>query len=109
MLIGLISGVIVTYANTKKKAMNANGVFDSLGSLMVFFIPAILGGIYSSILFTTSAYGPLNTDFWAQGYYNGRSRFGQGGYQLIGTGLSIAIGGLAGVLIGLVSKIFGSR
>jgi hypothetical protein len=86
--------------------MNANGVIDSLGSLMVFFIPALIGGIYSAILFTTSSYGPNNTDVGSQAYNNNRSRFGQGGYQLIGVALSIGIGLAAGLLIGLISKIF---
>ena len=85
--------------------MNSNGVLDSLGSLMVFFIPALLGGLYSSILFTTSAYGPRNTDANVQ-TLSGRSRFGQGGYQLIGVALSLGIGLAAGLLIGLISKTF---
>lgn len=67
-------------------------------------VPSLIGGLYSSILYTTSAYGPNNTDENVQVFSPGRSRFGQGGYQLIGIALSIGIGLAAGILIGIVSK-----
>lgn len=86
--------------------MNAAGVIDSLGSLMVFFFPSLIGGIYSAILFTSGAYGPNNTADNVQVYTMDRSRFGQGGYQMIGVALSIGIGLAAGLLIGLFSKVF---
>ena len=86
--------------------MNAAGVIDSLGSLMVFFFPSLIGGIYSAILVTTGAYGPTHSGENLQAYAHDRTRFGQGGYQLIGIALSVGIGLASGLLIGLFSKVF---
>ena len=60
MLVGMLSGMISTYLNTKMKSINSKGVVDSLGSICLFLIPSLGGAIYSSILYTTTAYGPLN-------------------------------------------------
>ena len=60
MLIGLLSGIATTLFNSKKKNLNEKGVIDSLGSISVFLIPSFAGGIYSSILYATTAYGPLD-------------------------------------------------
>lgn len=79
-------------------------MIDSLGSSIVFFIPSLVGAIYSAILFATSPYGPDNTDATAQ-MLAGRSRWGQGGYQLVGLAITIGIAFVTGLLIGGFSKI----
>jgi len=84
--------------------MNEGGVSDSLGSLFVFFVPSFLGAIYSSILFTTAAYGPDNTSNNVQ-VDPSRNRFGQGGFQLIGLAITIGIAAAAGLLIGIFMKL----
>jgi ammonia channel protein AmtB len=94
----------VTYLNTKKRALNEAGVIDSLGSLSVFFVPSFLGAIYSAILFASSPYGPDNTDNNVQ-MDPSRSRFGQGGFQLIGLLITICIAAVTGLLIGLLVKL----
>lgn len=96
-------GVLTTFLNGKIKAVNAEGVFDSLGSLFVFLIPSFIGAIYSAILFATSPYGPDNTDNNVQ-MLSSRSRWGQGGFQLVGLAITIGIALVCGLLIGLFSK-----
>lgn len=107
MLIGFISGILATVLNSKKRWLNSEGVNDSLGSSITFLIPSFLGGIYSSILFATNAYGPTNTTSYVQQDPN-RSNFGQGGFQLIGIVITVGIAVAAGLLIGLLSKILKS-
>jgi hypothetical protein len=98
-------GVLTTYLNTRKKDLNKEGVIDSLGSLFVFLVPSLIGALYSAILFTTGAYGPDNTTNFTQ-HDPSRSRFQQGGFQVIGTLITIGIALVAGLLIGGFSKIF---
>lgn len=106
MLIGFISGIIVTVLNAnKKKCWNESGIIDSLGSFNLFLVPSLLGAIYSSILFASGAYGPDNTDSQVQKGPN-YTRYAQGGYQLIGMLIAIACGIAAGLLIGVFCKIF---
>jgi len=66
MLIGMLSGVISTFLNTKMKSINHKGVVDSLGSICIFLIPSVGGAIYSAILYATTAYGPLNDQTYRQ-------------------------------------------
>lgn len=96
-------GVLTTFLNSKIKAVNAEGVLDSLGSLFVFFVPSFIGALYSAILFATSPYGPDNTDSNVQMLAT-RSRWGQGGFQLVGLAITIGIALVCGLLIGLFSK-----
>lgn len=58
LLIGNIVGVVVTLLNHfLKKKLNDGGVIDTQGTLFVFFVPALLGGIYSAIIQAVSPYG----------------------------------------------------
>jgi hypothetical protein len=75
-----------------------------LGSSIVFFVPSFIGAIYSAILFATSPYGPDNTDATVQ-MLAGRTRWGQGGFQLVGLAITLGIALICGVLIGAFSKI----
>jgi ammonia channel protein AmtB len=108
MLIGFVVGILTTYLNSKKRSLNEEGVIDSLGSLFVFFIPSVIGAIYSAILFATSPYGPTNLDSFVQ-KDTSRDRWGQGGFQLIGMCITIGIAIAAGVLIGLLMKTVAPR
>jgi hypothetical protein len=105
MFIGSLSGIFCTYFNSKKKILNANGVVDALGSIFIFLIPSFVGGIYSAILFATTAFGPNNDHTYIQAD-GARSRWAHGAFQLAGTGISLGLGALAGLLIGGISKIF---
>jgi len=58
LLIGTIVGAITTIMNHSiKKPLNFGGVIDTQGTFITFFIPALLGGIYSAIIQTVRAYG----------------------------------------------------
>jgi hypothetical protein len=95
---------LTTFLNSKKKLLNNEGVIDSLGSSIVFLVPSFIGAIYSAILFATSPYGPDNKDAIVQ-MLPSRSRWGQGGFQLAGLGITLGIALVCGLLIGLFSKI----
>ena len=105
MLIGMLSGIITTALNTRKRSLNSKGVIDSLGSIFLFLIPSALGGAYSAILFATSEYGPLNDQNYRQAD-GGSSRWRHGGMQMAGLGITIGIGLVFGAIIGLFMKFF---
>jgi ammonia channel protein AmtB len=94
---------MTTFLNSKKKQLNSEGVIDSLGSSIVFLIPSVIGALYSAILFATSPYGPSNTDSYVQ-MLPGRSRWEQGGYQLVGLIITLGIAIVCGILIGFSIK-----
>lgn len=104
-MIGFIVGVLTTFLNSRKKDLNKEGIIDSLGSLFVFFVPSLIGAFYSAILFTTSSYGPDNSSSFTQHDPN-RTRFQQGGFQIIGALITIGIAIVAGLIIGGFGKIF---
>lgn len=83
-------------------------MIDSLGSYATFLVPSLLGGIYSAILFTTSAYGPDNTNQNVQ-VLPERTRWSQGGMQMAGVGITIGIAAACGALIGAFSKAMGQK
>ena len=68
-------------------------------------IPSLAGGIYSSMLYASTAYGPNNDLNYVQADGN-RSRWADGGYQLAGVAITIVIGLIMGGLIGGLMKIF---
>lgn len=105
MLIGSIAGLLTTYLNSKKKILNENGVVDSLGTIFVFLIPSLAGGIYSAMLIASTAYGPNNDHNYIQAD-GSRSRWAQGGYQMAAVGITIVIGAFFGLLIGIFIRIF---
>ena len=78
---------------------------DSLGGIFVFLIPSFAGGIFSAILYATTAYGP-NSDLTYVQADGARSRWAHGGYQMLGVAMTVIIGALSGLLIGLLMKIF---
>ena len=105
MLIGSLAGFFTTYLNSKKKLLNENGVVDSLGAIFIFLIPSFAGGIYSAILYATTAYGPNNDLTFVQAD-GARSRWAHGGYQMAGVGITVVIAAIAGAIIGGLMKIF---
>lgn len=104
-MIGFLVGVLTTYLNTRKKDLNKEGVIDSLGSLFVFFVPSLIGALYSAILFATGSYGPDNSNSFTQHDPN-RTRYQQGGFQVIGALITVGIAIAAGLIIGGFGKIF---
>lgn len=104
MLIGFLVGILTTFLNSKVRAINANGVIDSLGGIFCFGVPALIGAIYSAILFASGAFGPTNTEQYRQTV---RGRFSQGGMQMAGLGLVLGIALACGIIVGIIFKLMG--
>ena len=105
MLIGMLSGMVSTLLNTKMKSINHRGVVDSLGSICIFLIPSAAGAIYSSILYATNSYGPLNDETYRQ-VDGERTRWTHGAFQMVGFGVTIGIALATGLLIALFMRFF---
>lgn len=93
-----------------KRSLNNPEVVDTQGTLYTFFIAGLIGGIYSACLAAVHPYGPeiptsVNTwtEFSALSWLPyGRDKYSQGGMQLAGTFISIAIGILSSVATALI-------
>lgn len=105
MLIGMLAGMFTTYLNSKKKLLNENGVIDTLGTVFVFLVPSLAGGIYSAMLIASTAYGPNNNHDYIQAD-GARSRWAHGGYQILGVAITVFIALICGALIGVLIKVF---
>ena len=104
MLIGFIVGILTTTLNGKTRDINSEGVIDSLGGIFSFGVPALIGAIYSAILFATGALGPTNTEQYKQTV---RGKFSQGGMQMAGLGLVLGVALACGAIVGLIFKLMG--
>jgi hypothetical protein len=99
-----------------KKPLNNPEVTDTQGVLFTFFISGLIGGIYSSCLMAVGPFGPdvttvvNNQVVWTEDETlrwlgSGRDRFEQGGFQIMGTFVSVAIGVLAGLAVGILYRL----
>lgn len=96
---GYFTGMIASFLNQKfDRFLNSAGVNYSLSIFKSFLIPGIIAGFISSI---TAAIGHTSFQGSAMNKPTDRSINQQGGYQLAGLALSIGIGGLAGVVVGI--------
>lgn len=95
-------GLIATlYQSAQLRRLNKNGVVVSLTHFDRFILPGIFCGILSAILYAINQGSHGNyTLMFAPNYSN----IGQGGMQLAGIGLSIAIGIFGGIIVGLLYK-----
>lgn len=90
------------FQSAQLRRMNKNGVAVSLAYIDRFVIPGIMSGSLAAIL---HAIAQGNNGTYTMNRFEGRSNIGQGGYQMAGVGLSIAIGIFAGILLGLLFKL----
>ncbi len=90
------------YHSAQLRRINKNGVVVSLTHIDRFVIPGLFCGFLSAILY---AIAQGDNGGFILNRFPGRSNIGQGGMQLAGIGLSIAIGIFAGLLIGLLYKL----
>lgn len=96
---GYFTGMIASFLNQKfDRALNSSGVLYSLSIVKSFFIPGVIAAFISSI---TAAIGHSSFEGSAKNMPTNRSCNQQGGYQLAGLALSIGIGGLAGIVVGI--------
>lgn len=101
--VGFIGGMVSTlYQSVWLRRMNKNGVSSSLAHFDRYILPGILCGILSGILFGINQGN--DGDYQLQ-WMPDRTNIQQGGYQLAGLALSIAIGIFAGIILGGVFKI----
>ena len=97
-----------------KRKINSEGVVDSNSAIFHFLLPSLFAAIFSAIMQavaqTPASYsGSTSSGTTTVLSYNslvqsGRSSTKQGGYQIVGWLLSIGIGAVAGVIIGLLYK-----
>lgn len=103
----LASGFMMAFVSTWRhsaalRRFNKNGVSTSIAYVDRFVFPGIFCGLLSAILY---AINQGNDGGYVLNRPSDRSNIGQGGMQLAGIGLSIAIGIVGGLLVGLMYKI----
>ena len=100
---GFIGGLISTcYQSGFLRNLNKNGVVVSLGHFDRYLIPGILSGILSAILYGINQGNDGN---YVLHFPSDRTNIQQGGYQMVGVCLSLAIGIFAGIIIGVIFKV----
>jgi hypothetical protein len=97
-----------------KRKINSEGVVDSNSVIFHFLLPSLFAAIFSAIMQavaqTSASYsGSTSSGTTIVISYNslvqpGRTSSQQAGYQIIGWLLSVGIGSVAGVIIGLLYK-----
>lgn len=105
--IPLSCGFLMAFVSTWRhsaalRRFNKTGVNSSIAYLDRFIFPGIFCGILSAILY---AINQGNDGGYVLNRPSDRSNIGQGGMQLAGIGLSIAIGIVGGLLVGLMYKL----
>lgn len=90
------------YLSVQLRRLNKNGVVVSLTTLERYVFPGIISGIISAIL--------IGTNQGSNGYYElkiptNRTNIAQGGYQIAGLCIVIAIALGTGLLLGLLFKL----
>lgn len=115
LAIGYSTGFICSFAQTKsKRAMNKSGVIDSNSVLFHFIIPSFLASVFSAVLEGVGLTQKSASINGASATYPdlkdvSRSYTVQGGYQIIGWLLSIGFGIGAGLVIGILYKMFNAQ
>lgn len=108
-------GFLCSLSQTRfKRKLNEGGVVDSNSVIFHFLLPSLFAAIFSAVLqgigqtaasytvgANTSAYGALKQ--------SGRSETVQGGYQMAGWCISVGIGAVGGLVIGLIYKLVNSN
>jgi len=105
MGIGTLTSMISALFVSKLKArQNAKGVTDSNGIFGSYLIPGFIAGALSAIFQASGAnnYGKSYT----ANFDSSRTRFGQGAVQIAGAGIAIGLGVFAGLIGGLLMKVF---
>lgn len=114
---GFITGFATSYShsNTKRK-LNKKGVVDSNSVIFHFLIPSLFAAVLSTILqgigqsslsytYTTASTASANTIVDKPNMGPGRENTLQAGYQMAGWGISIALGAIGGLLVGLAYRL----
>lgn len=113
--IGFSVGFICSFFQTRfKRKLNENGVIDSNSVLFHFLLPSLFAAICSAVLQgvgqtptvfnTTSVTGTAVNLSYPALKLSSRTETIQGAYQMAGWAISIGIGAVAGLIIGLIFR-----
>jgi hypothetical protein len=78
--------------------MNLRGIIDSNSTIFNFLLPGIIASLFSAV-FQAIDHSDINPYIYNRDY--SRTSYGQAGFQLIGLCITIAIAGVAGLIIGV--------
>lgn len=87
--------------------MNKNGIRDSNGIFGSYLIPGLIAGILSAI-FQANGANNYSTNYLANTDPS-RTTFSQGGIQVAGFSIAIGLGIFAGLISGLLMRMFNER
>lgn len=95
---GFVIGVLGSLFHSKVlRRMNKRGVFFSLSVFHRLIIPGVFSGILSAVLM---AVDQASKNSFVKNIPSYRTSVGQGGFQLVGVLLTLAVSAAAGLLIG---------
>jgi len=105
--IGIFSGILsVCCYEFLAPILEHCGLYDTCGTFHLHFVPGIFGGIISAIAAASITDESLNGATTINKHFNGRSPVTQGGYQMAGLVICIAIAAGSGLLSGLLLRIW---
>lgn len=112
LCVGLFAGVVSTWGfyYLAGKLQELIGLQDTCGIHNLHGMPGFLGGIFSAIAVSAYASSPLTDPVqislltFYNSPYNGRSFYTQGGFQIAGTFLSLALGIIFGLIAGVIVR-----
>lgn len=90
------------YHNRQLRSLNKTGVATSLAAISRYIVPGFFSGVLSAIL---AAVNKGNDGQYLYIYGDNRTNIGQGGIQIAGVGIAIAIGIFGGLVLGVVLKL----
>eukprot|EP00331_Platyophrya_macrostoma_P026162 CAMPEP_0176456550 /NCGR_PEP_ID=MMETSP0127-20121128/31355_1 /TAXON_ID=938130 /ORGANISM="Platyophrya macrostoma, Strain WH" /LENGTH=435 /DNA_ID=CAMNT_0017846531 /DNA_START=1 /DNA_END=1308 /DNA_ORIENTATION=+ len=104
-IVGCVSGGVSIFGFEKLSGILQRkiGLYDTAGIHNLHGMPGLLGGVISAIF--AAAMTPERLGTPVEDYFFGRSAHLQGGWQIVGTFVSIGIGILGGIFTGLFLKI----
>lgn len=109
LIVGFVTAFVCSFkASALHRKTNLNGIAFSQAHISRYLIPGLVAAILVGILQATGTNrnGHYNNNYFVnQGIRADRSYVGQGAFQILGIVTTVAIAGLAGVIIGILYKI----
>ncbi len=102
-IMGLISSL---YQSAQLRKLNKDGVVVSLAHFDRYIVPGVFSGVLSAILY---AINQGNDGNYILNSKSGQTNIANGAMQLAGIGLSLAIGAVAGIVLGIIIKLANSH
>jgi hypothetical protein len=103
LVVGSITGFLSSINHTNLlRASNNEGVLFTYSVVQRFLLPGILAGLLAAILHGVGEY--INGGYESSYTMEGRTKVGQGAFQLLGIVLPALFGAICGVIVGLVYR-----